>query len=183
MIRTRELHHPLQSEVDFEECHREENLSDVPVLLTILSMAQIRCMGLNKSTTIYFYQLTTTTCDPLTGSKSSRLRGVEVLRGGAQSDATPATCPGFKIMSSFANSSRVAPQCNINEHSLATKLNSVAQQPMRPWPSQGHFSTPDHWALMCMSRCPDQVGSLKRRNPQCLVPKQARYLFIDPLKG
>ncbi|GFT41607.1 hypothetical protein TNCV_4183101 [Trichonephila clavipes] len=33
-----------------------------------------------------------------------------------------------------------------------------------------------------MSRCSDQVVSLKR-NPQCLVPKQAWYSFFDPLKG
>ncbi|GFW08748.1 hypothetical protein TNCV_4299211 [Trichonephila clavipes] len=28
----------------------------------------------------------------------------------------------------------------------------------------------DHWALRCMSRCPDQVVSLKR-DPQCLSPQ------------
>ncbi|GFY05358.1 hypothetical protein TNCV_2208031 [Trichonephila clavipes] len=27
----------------------------------------------------------------------------------------------------------------------------------------------DHWALRCMSRCPEQVVSLKR-DPQCLSP-------------
>ncbi|GFW52587.1 hypothetical protein TNCV_405151 [Trichonephila clavipes] len=54
----------------------------------------------------------------------------------------------------------------------------LPQQPMRVKAYCAHLSKRDHWAL----RCPDQVISLKR-NQQCLVPKKARYSFIDLLKG
>ncbi|GFX33774.1 hypothetical protein TNCV_3961831 [Trichonephila clavipes] len=47
------------------------------------------------------------------------------------------------------------------------------------WPSQ---YTGPHWTLRSISRCPNQVVSLKR-TPQSLIPKQAWYSFIDPLKG
>ncbi|GFW94331.1 hypothetical protein TNCV_1432661 [Trichonephila clavipes] len=43
-----------------------------------------------------------------------------------------------------------------------------------------HPSTRDHWALRCMSRCPDQLISLKR-DFQCLSPQANLYSFIDPL--
>ncbi|GFW57768.1 hypothetical protein TNCV_2926871 [Trichonephila clavipes] len=38
-----------------------------------------------------------------------------------------------------------------------------------------HLSIRDHWALRCMSRCPDQVVSLKRDH-QCSRP-QANFFF------
>ncbi|GFX51606.1 uncharacterized protein TNCV_5013101 [Trichonephila clavipes] len=40
--------------------------------------------------------------------------------------------------------------------------NSVAQQSMRARAYCALPSIRDHWALRCMSRCPDQVISLKR---------------------
>ncbi|GFT32604.1 hypothetical protein TNCV_3145521 [Trichonephila clavipes] len=52
--------------------------------------------------------------------------------------------------------------------------NSVSQQPMRTRAYCVHLSIRDHWALKCMSRCPNQVVSLKR-NPQCFSPQA----FID----
>ncbi|GFW28016.1 hypothetical protein TNCV_768961 [Trichonephila clavipes] len=39
----------------------------------------------------------------------------------------------------------------------------------------GHPSIRDHWALRTMSRCPDQVVSLKR-DPQCLSPQTSLVL-------
>ncbi|GFX95542.1 hypothetical protein TNCV_4825571 [Trichonephila clavipes] len=51
-----------------------------------------------------------------------------------------------------------------------TSSNSVAQQPMRARAYCAHPSIRDHWALRCMSRCLDQVVSLKR-DPQCLSPQ------------
>ncbi|GFU30696.1 hypothetical protein TNCV_1444221 [Trichonephila clavipes] len=38
------------------------------------------------------------------------------------------------------------------------------------------------WAVRCMSRCCGQMVG-RTRNPQCSVPKQAWYSFINPLKG
>ncbi|GFU55768.1 uncharacterized protein TNCV_2969371 [Trichonephila clavipes] len=40
-------------------------------------------------------------------------------------------------------------------------------------------NTRDHWALRYMSRCPDQVVSLKR-DPQCLSPQANLVLFYRP---
>ncbi|GFY34629.1 hypothetical protein TNCV_1373201 [Trichonephila clavipes] len=55
-------------------------------------------------------------------------------------------------------------------------------QTMRARAYCAHPSIRDHLGLRCMSRCPDQVVSLKR-DPQCLSPhKQACYSFIDPLQ-
>ncbi|GFT23391.1 transposase [Trichonephila clavipes] len=42
-----------------------------------------------------------------------------------------------------------------------------------------HPSIRDHWALRCMSRCPDQVVSLKR-DPQCLSPQASLVLIYRP---
>ncbi|GFV47866.1 uncharacterized protein TNCV_3414831 [Trichonephila clavipes] len=42
-----------------------------------------------------------------------------------------------------------------------------------------HPSTRDLWALRCMSRCPDQVVSLKR-DPQCLSPQASLLLIYRP---
>ncbi|GFW55933.1 uncharacterized protein TNCV_4390741 [Trichonephila clavipes] len=46
----------------------------------------------------------------------------------------------------------------------------VAQQPMRANGYCAHQSIRDYWALRSLSRCPDQVVSLKR-DPQCLSPQ------------
>ncbi|GFU57146.1 hypothetical protein TNCV_1780081 [Trichonephila clavipes] len=42
-----------------------------------------------------------------------------------------------------------------------------------------HPSTRDYWALRCMSRCPDQVVSLKR-DSQCLSPQASLVLINRP---
>ncbi|GFV86933.1 hypothetical protein TNCV_2198851 [Trichonephila clavipes] len=49
---------------------------------------------------------------------------------------------------------------------LHLNSNSVAQQPMRTTAYCAHFTVSDHWTLKDMSRCSDQVVSLKR-NTQC----------------
>ncbi|GFW28288.1 hypothetical protein TNCV_4639551 [Trichonephila clavipes] len=45
-----------------------------------------------------------------------------------------------------------------------------------------HPSIRDHWALKCMSRCLDQVVSLKR-DPQCLSPQTSLGLGSNPGGG
>ncbi|GFU47118.1 hypothetical protein TNCV_1584991 [Trichonephila clavipes] len=52
------------------------------------------------------------------------------------------------------------------------KLICESTAPGQPGACCVHLSIRDLWALKCMSRCPDQVVSLKV-NPQCLVSKQA----------
>ncbi|GFU94866.1 hypothetical protein TNCV_820891 [Trichonephila clavipes] len=42
-----------------------------------------------------------------------------------------------------------------------------------------HPSTHDHWTLRCMSRCPNQIVSLKR-DPQCLSPQASLVLIYQP---
>ncbi|GFY28411.1 hypothetical protein TNCV_1970661 [Trichonephila clavipes] len=42
-----------------------------------------------------------------------------------------------------------------------------------------HPSIRYHWALRCMSRCPNQVVSLKR-DPQCLRPQASLVLIYRP---
>ncbi|GFX12268.1 hypothetical protein TNCV_63141 [Trichonephila clavipes] len=59
--------------------------------------------------------------------------------------------------------------CNISLQ-MNINSNSVGQQPMRDRAYCAHSSIQDPWVLRCMSRCPDQVVSLKR-DP-----------FIDPLQ-
>ncbi|GFV00516.1 hypothetical protein TNCV_3644941 [Trichonephila clavipes] len=54
------------------------------------------------------------------------------------------------------------------------------QQPMRAKVYCTHLLTIGR--LGALADVPDKVVSLKR-NPQCLVPKQPWYSFIDPLKG
>ncbi|GFW84630.1 hypothetical protein TNCV_2596751 [Trichonephila clavipes] len=44
-----------------------------------------------------------------------------------------------------------------------------------------HLSIYDHWALRCISRCPDQ-GVGPKRDPYCLILNQDCYSFIDPMK-
>ncbi|GFW76247.1 hypothetical protein TNCV_3800821 [Trichonephila clavipes] len=53
-----------------------------------------------------------------------------------------------------------------------SRLNSGALQPLTIMAYCSHLSKRNCWALRRMSECPDKVISLKR-NPQCLVPKQA----------
>ncbi|GFU18846.1 hypothetical protein TNCV_1085841 [Trichonephila clavipes] len=60
---------------------------------------------------------------------------------------------------------------------VPTKLNSVAQQSMRAT-VYCHLSIRDHWALRCMSRCPDQVVSQKQK-PQCSVPNDGAHLWLN----
>ncbi|GFX80176.1 uncharacterized protein TNCV_2108201 [Trichonephila clavipes] len=57
--------------------------------------------------------------------------------------------------------------------------NLVAQQPMRARAYCAHPSMREHWALRCMSGCPDQVVSLKR-DPQCLSPQVGLVLIYRP---
>ncbi|GFU09130.1 hypothetical protein TNCV_1319681 [Trichonephila clavipes] len=40
-----------------------------------------------------------------------------------------------------------------------------------------HPSIRDHWVLRCMSRCPDQLVSLKR-DPQCLSPQASLIVRV-----
>ncbi|GFU13668.1 hypothetical protein TNCV_939111 [Trichonephila clavipes] len=54
-----------------------------------------------------------------------------------------------------------------------SNLDAVAQQPMKARAYCAHPSIRDQKALSCMSRCPDQVVSLKR-DPQCLSPSMLR---------
>ncbi|GFY29983.1 hypothetical protein TNCV_4072961 [Trichonephila clavipes] len=42
-----------------------------------------------------------------------------------------------------------------------------------------HPSIRDHWTLRCMSRCPDQVVSLKRYL-QCLSPQASLVVIYGP---
>ncbi|GFV46855.1 transposable element Tcb1 transposase [Trichonephila clavipes] len=49
----------------------------------------------------------------------------------------------------------------------AVRSVKVVQQPMRASAKCAHPTTRDHWAMRCISRCPDQVVSLKP-DPQCL---------------
>ncbi|GFT30456.1 hypothetical protein TNCV_2377441 [Trichonephila clavipes] len=50
---------------------------------------------------------------------------------------------------------------------------------MRPGAYCAHSSIRDHWALRCMSRCPEQVVSLKR-DSQCLSPQESLVLIYPP---
>ncbi|GFU92593.1 hypothetical protein TNCV_4795211 [Trichonephila clavipes] len=50
----------------------------------------------------------------------------------------------------------------------------MAQQPMRARAYCAHTNICDHWALRCVTRCPDQVASLKQ-DPQCLSPQASIY--------
>ncbi|GFY07756.1 hypothetical protein TNCV_4133531 [Trichonephila clavipes] len=52
---------------------------------------------------------------------------------------------------------------------------SLAQQPMRARAYSAHPSIRDHWALSCISRCPDHVVSLKRE-PRYLSPQASLLL-------
>ncbi|GFX51865.1 hypothetical protein TNCV_3062831 [Trichonephila clavipes] len=45
-----------------------------------------------------------------------------------------------------------------------------------------HPSIPDHWALKCISRCPDQVVSQKQK-PQCFSPQASLVLFYRTIEG
>ncbi|GFS64320.1 uncharacterized protein TNCV_3955231 [Trichonephila clavipes] len=63
---------------------------------------------------------------------------------------------------------------------MAYYKNSVVQQPMRARAYCAHPSMwDDHWVLRCMSRCPEQVVSLKRDH-QCLSPKSSLVLIYRP---
>ncbi|GFT29630.1 uncharacterized protein TNCV_4890721 [Trichonephila clavipes] len=55
----------------------------------------------------------------------------------------------------------------------------MAQQPMRARAYCAHPSIRDHWVLRCMSRCDDQVVSLKR-DPQSLSPQASLVLIYRP---
>ncbi|GFU39615.1 uncharacterized protein TNCV_1793451 [Trichonephila clavipes] len=55
----------------------------------------------------------------------------------------------------------------------------MAQQPKRARAYCAHPSIRDHWALRCMSRCSDQVVSLKR-DSQCLIPQASLVLIYRP---
>ncbi|GFU54310.1 hypothetical protein TNCV_576861 [Trichonephila clavipes] len=59
---------------------------------------------------------------------------------------------------------------------------TVVQQPMRAKAYCAHLSIRDHWALRCMSTCPDQVVSLKR-NPQCFSTQASLVLIHRPIEG
>ncbi|GFX04308.1 uncharacterized protein TNCV_3974561 [Trichonephila clavipes] len=76
---------------------------------------------------------------------------------------------------------RPEPEMSLNRHWNYFKQkdisNSVTQQPMRAYCA--HPSIRDHWALRYMSRCPDQVASLKR-DPQCLSPQASLVLIYRP---
>ncbi|GFV81331.1 integrase catalytic domain-containing protein [Trichonephila clavipes] len=50
---------------------------------------------------------------------------------------------------------------------------------MRARTYYAHPSIRDHWVLRCMSRCPDQVVSLKR-DPQCLSPRTSLVHIYRP---
>ncbi|GFX33162.1 hypothetical protein TNCV_3823341 [Trichonephila clavipes] len=51
---------------------------------------------------------------------------------------------------------------------------------MRARVCSAHSSIRDHWALRYMSRCPDQVVSLKR-DSQCLRPQASLVLIYRPI--
>ncbi|GFX28618.1 hypothetical protein TNCV_3336781 [Trichonephila clavipes] len=51
---------------------------------------------------------------------------------------------------------------------------------MRAMPFSADPSLRDHWALRCMSRCPDQVVNLKR-DLQCLSPQASMVLIYRPI--
>ncbi|GFT60730.1 hypothetical protein TNCV_3584411 [Trichonephila clavipes] len=57
--------------------------------------------------------------------------------------------------------------------------NSAAQQPTRAKAYCAHPSIRDHWALRCMSRCPDQVVSLKTATAGSDVVQSGRPIFDD----
>ncbi|GFU77515.1 hypothetical protein TNCV_3498881 [Trichonephila clavipes] len=58
----------------------------------------------------------------------------------------------------------------------------MAQQPIRARAYCAHLNIHDHSALRCMSRCTDQVDSLKR-DSQCLSPQIIlRTLNLSKLK-
>ncbi|GFY32640.1 hypothetical protein TNCV_673951 [Trichonephila clavipes] len=60
--------------------------------------------------------------------------------------------------------------------------NSTAQQPTSARVYCSRTSIRDHWALRCISRCPDQVVSLKR-DSQCLSPQASLVLICRPTAG
>ncbi|GFV90867.1 hypothetical protein TNCV_2324361 [Trichonephila clavipes] len=55
----------------------------------------------------------------------------------------------------------------------------MAQQFMRARAFCAHPSIRDHWALRCISRCPDQEISLKR-DPLCLSPQANLIILYRP---
>ncbi|GFY35887.1 glutamate receptor ionotropic, delta-1 [Trichonephila clavipes] len=57
--------------------------------------------------------------------------------------------------------------------------NSRAQQPLRARAYCAHHRKRDHWALRCMSRCPDQVVNLQR-DFRCLSPQASLVLIYRP---
>ncbi|GFU90663.1 hypothetical protein TNCV_1942481 [Trichonephila clavipes] len=62
---------------------------------------------------------------------------------------------------------------SVSRKSLKTSdltSNSEAQHPMRARAYCAHPSISHHWALRCMSRCPDQTVSMKR-DPYWLSPQ------------
>ncbi|GFU53150.1 hypothetical protein TNCV_3023721 [Trichonephila clavipes] len=52
----------------------------------------------------------------------------------------------------------------------------MAQQPERAYCA--HSSIRDHWVLRCMSRCPDQMVSLKRDH-KCLSSQASLVLILS----
>ncbi|GFV91433.1 uncharacterized protein TNCV_899501 [Trichonephila clavipes] len=68
---------------------------------------------------------------------------------------------------------------NHNYFIFRVNPHSVVQQPVGARAYCAHHSIRDHLALRCMSRCPDQVVSLKR-DPQCLSPRESVILIYRP---
>ncbi|GFV18068.1 hypothetical protein TNCV_168721 [Trichonephila clavipes] len=61
---------------------------------------------------------------------------------------------------------------------MYTSQTQTQQQPIRARDDCAHLSICDHWALRCMSRCLDQVVSLKR-NPQCFSPQASLGVILS----
>ncbi|GFY00431.1 hypothetical protein TNCV_1664701 [Trichonephila clavipes] len=53
---------------------------------------------------------------------------------------------------------------------------------MRARVNCAHPSIRNHWALMCVGRCPDQVVNLMR-DPQCLSPQASLVLIYRSIAG
>ncbi|GFV54497.1 transposable element Tc3 transposase [Trichonephila clavipes] len=77
-------------------------------------------------------------------------------------------------------------RANIVDECLKSEDITLAQQLMRAKAYCAHPSIRDHWMLRCISRCPNQVISLKR-DPQCLSPKVSLKLIyrltVGGMKG
>ncbi|GFT17110.1 hypothetical protein TNCV_4738361 [Trichonephila clavipes] len=71
------------------------------------------------------------------------------------------------------------PRPQVRDHNHLATMVTMAQQPMRFRAYCAHPSKRDHWALKCMSRCPDLMVSLKRE-PQCLSPQESLVLIYRP---